>query len=786
MNSSSHVSSAARLLQRGLSALLVASAVTLAPAQDPASLPFELRATSIAPGPHEPGQPPTEWWACGRDYKASFHTGFSFHPFVGPRLPHQPFAWRTVSVRAGDRELLAPAPLRPSIEGFRCDYDLGAVVERYEVRDEGVEQSFVLRERPPAGDLVITGEVTTPLRLPESPARHAPLLLRLADGTPVVEYGAAIVVDANGARTPITTAVHDDRIELRVPAATIATAAFPLVVDPLIANQIVAIGVGPIEDLDVLHEQLTPAADQAGTWYTWTVEVAAGDRDVRLWRTGDAFSGTVIGAHEAVGLDDDRRGSIGLSATSGQVVFAYQHFNPTIDGNVIRVHPHDVTDLTNLPTFQSIPVNVLGGFALEDDTRPDVGGTTGTDWRVLITFQRDFITPGNPGNTATTAAMAQFCDTNLFGSPAFFVLGALRLRPAAMLDQERVVVNQTAEGEPWLVAFQEMDGAVVNDDWDVELVEVTWPFLLTNTNLATAHAADVTTHAIDPQIAGSAGRYLLTYTTRAFEQTNPKPASTRGSAVHAQRIDWNETTNVLSLPHPAVNLLSVASNDLDNGGAAFDRISDSHWCTTLASDNGERFRVHKLGFTGNIVEALPIQLAAGHRPDAIAATFDTRARRFPIVYSDRDVAGNVTLGYGTVLEYEPASLPQLLGFACGSGMWDGVNALRTRQQVGSENASMQLTGAPENTVALLIASTSRIDADGALLGAPGCTIVPDLANGLITMFVANITNGDAEVLIDLPEAAGSGVVFFQWAYFATGANPLNMQFSEGLRLDIAR
>lgn len=771
-------------LATGFAALLPAL-----PAQSPdgPGPRFDLRAAPIAAAPHEFGAAPTGLWAYGPDYKVSFHDGFAFYPFVGPKLPHQPFQWRTVSVRAGEHELLAAdRGAVPRADGFWCSYDLGPVTERYEVRDEGVEQSFVVRERPPAGDLVVMGEVTTPLRLPATAANHGPLSLCLPDGTPVVGYGAAFAIDARGVKTPITTATEGNRIVLRVAAEVVAGATFPLVIDPLVGSTILGLGSGPVEDLDVLYEQQTPSASQAGTWYTWTIEVAAGDRDLRLWRTGDAFTGTIIAAHEAITLDDDRRGSIGLSVYTGRVVLAYQHFSVGVVANIIRVHAHDVTDLANTPWFQTIPVTLLGGFSVDDDTRPDVGGNlAGNDPYVMIVFQREAITPGNPGNTQDSRVYRQPYNTPFWGTPVAFAPAASQVVNTGNVDQERPTVNQTSVDGEWLVAYQEIDNATPNDDWDIEIVRVS-SWFTGPTGLATVHATDITTHAIDPQIAGSRDRYVLTYTTRTFEQTNPKPTGSTGSAVHAQRIDWNAQTATGSLPHPVVDLATIVPNGLDNGGSAFDRISESHWCATVRSDAGDRFRIFKLGYTGNVVEEVQVQMAAGFVPDAITTTFDSRTRTFPVLYSEFDTGLGASVVRGTVLEYVAVPPPQTIGLACGSGVWAGVNALRNRQQVGSENASLRLTGAPENTVALLIASTVRIDADGALIGAPSCTIVPDLANGFLTMFVATIQNGDAEVRVDLPEAAGPGVFFLQWAYFATGANPLNMQFSEGLRLDVDR
>ena len=568
------------------------------PAQSPDSPGprFDLRAAPIAAAPHEFGEAPTGLWAYGRDYKVSFHDGFAFYPFVGPKLPHQPFQWRTVSVRAGEHELLAAdRGAVPRADGFWCSYDLGPVTERYEVRDEGVEQSFVVRERPPAGDLVVTGEVTTPLRLPATAANHGPLSLCLPDGTPVVGYGAAFAIDARGVKTPITTATEGNRIVLRVAAEVVAGATFPLVIDPLVGSTLVGLGSIEVTDVDVLYEQQTPAAGQAGMWYTWTIEVAAGDRDLRLWRCGSGFSGTVIGAHEAVTLDDDKRGSLGLSVSQGRVVLAYQHFSPGVTANVVRIHVHDVGNLGVSASFQTVPITTLGGFALEDHTRPDLGGNLAAgDSFVMLVFQRDAIVPGNPGNTPTTTVMRQALDIGSWGSPGLFVLVPFPVWNAFDTDQERPSINQTSTNGQWLVAWQALDNTVANDDWDITTAGLDWAMLGIPTGLATAHAADLATHTVDPEVAGSDGRYLLTYTTRAFEQANPRPAGVDGSGVHAQRLDWDHTNFTGSLPHPVVDLVTLATNGLQNGGSAFDRISESHWCAAVRSDTGNRFRIFKL------------------------------------------------------------------------------------------------------------------------------------------------------------------------------------------------
>ena len=95
-----------------------------------------------------PDEPAYGLWAAGDGYKASFHDGMRFVPVLGRSYPHnQPFAWRTTSVQVGTRELLTGAEPTLTHGDWRVEYAHGAVVEAYDVRRNGLEQSFVLAER---------------------------------------------------------------------------------------------------------------------------------------------------------------------------------------------------------------------------------------------------------------------------------------------------------------------------------------------------------------------------------------------------------------------------------------------------------------------------------------------------------------------------------------------------------------------------------------------------------------------------------------------------------------
>lgn len=756
----------------GLLGLLLATL----PAQDPAtSLPRPATSPIVA-GPLAPDGTPSGTWASGTNYKVRFDGGMTFHPHVGADLPHQPFAWRTVSVRCGDTECL-PEGLAPALrhDALCAEYDFGPVRERYEVRGEGLAQSFVLTRRPAAGDLVITGVVHTPLLLAARPAAHAPLTLHLADGRAVIEYGVAVAIDADGTTTPMTTAVLGDRIELRLPAAALASATFPLVVDPLIANTLLRQG-APIDEVDVLHESLSSPALQARLWVAESRTIAANDRDTRVYRYSSAFGGAGFEVFREISGWDTTHPRLAPAPAANRVVVVMSL--DTSADRVIWVHRHDVAD-----TSLSTSGDLVPRTGNESHWRPDVGGRRGGGSRVLIVFQREGVDPF--AETATSEVRATVFDAANPAAP--FVVAPFPLRPAANRDQERPVVDQVAASNDWLVAFQEHNGNVVNDDWDIEVLSVTGTGLVGTTPLSTEDAGDITRHKVGPQLAGSNGRYLLTYATRTFDQSVPKPTSPEGQVVRAQRIDWDLTTSSGTRPWPAVDLLAPGIVTVRTTGLAHDSVSTSHWCAGVRNDSTSAYRVLKLGYTGHVVETGTLGLAAAAIPQSLAIAFNQEQRNFPIVFAENDGSTTTNALQGTQMQYAAVAPPALLGFACGSGVWNGVAALADRQQIGAQALPLQLTGAPVDTAAILFVSTGTLPIDGGLLGAPGCTLHPDL---LLPNYLGSvgltIVNGACATTLDLPENLAPLTLTMQWVYLVPGANALGLLASEGLSVPVGR
>jgi len=214
-------------------------------------------------------------WGAGAAWKARFDTGrVEFTPALGLAAPqNEPFALRALAAGRGE-----PAPLAavaPRREDGLVLYEHGALTERYEPRADGLEQSFVFAA-PPAGsgDLVVRLAVETSLPFAGDGAGS----LRFAGVHGGVALGAVTGVDAGG-RTAAGALrrLPDATLELSLPAAFVDTAAFPVVLDPLISPAV------PVGDT-ALDEEAPDAAwdDDYSHWMVvWQVDFSAADQDIR-------------------------------------------------------------------------------------------------------------------------------------------------------------------------------------------------------------------------------------------------------------------------------------------------------------------------------------------------------------------------------------------------------------------------------------------------------------------------------------------------------------------------
>ncbi|MFO1077244.1 MAG: hypothetical protein U1E73_05905 [Planctomycetota bacterium] len=168
-------------------------------------------------------------WAAGERWKASFGAdGVAFVPFLGSELPSQPVRFAFAGATVGGTAIRCePAVAR--LHDRRVDYARGGVVECYDLRPDGVEQTFRFDSLPARGELVLGVDVTTALAFGRD---GADIAFTRAEGG--VRYGRATAIDGAGRRREVATLWSGAALRIVVPADFVATAALPLTIDPVI------------------------------------------------------------------------------------------------------------------------------------------------------------------------------------------------------------------------------------------------------------------------------------------------------------------------------------------------------------------------------------------------------------------------------------------------------------------------------------------------------------------------------------------------------------------------
>ncbi|HEV8111846.1 MAG TPA: hypothetical protein VGR31_03665 [Planctomycetota bacterium] len=202
-----------------------------APTKLPAGLAPHARPDRERVDVSEPGD--GRIWARGADWKASFgEEGATYVPFLGScAATSHPIAFSIDAITAGGEPVRFDGHAAATHSAQRVEFDRGGVVEVYDLAARSVEQSFVFSELPAAGDLVVRMNVTTDLSV-----AGAADGVRFSNELGSVTYTGATVVDAHGRSAALAASSNGTSLELVVPGAFLASAAYPVVIDPVIST----------------------------------------------------------------------------------------------------------------------------------------------------------------------------------------------------------------------------------------------------------------------------------------------------------------------------------------------------------------------------------------------------------------------------------------------------------------------------------------------------------------------------------------------------------------------
>lgn len=163
------------------------------------------------------------------------------------------------------------------------------VVEEYVFENERIEQLFRFDRPPGEGELRVKIAMEGGLKIEKVPADQSVwrdtalldggLLFKNPDGRGVLAYHGAVAIDAAGRRQTLYPDVADGAIVLAVPDVFMATAAFPLVIDPWLEMNLSAQGGGVSRSARV-SEGMSIALNGSGNPFVAWSDDSSGNFDV--------------------------------------------------------------------------------------------------------------------------------------------------------------------------------------------------------------------------------------------------------------------------------------------------------------------------------------------------------------------------------------------------------------------------------------------------------------------------------------------------------------------------
>jgi hypothetical protein len=710
-------------------------------------------------------------WAAELTFKASFHDGFVFYPFLGAsHATNLPLRWTTESVTSGGEPQIdcTAAPAHGNT-ATRYEYRFGGMVEAYDVRPEGVEQSFLIARRPTvAGDLVITGRVDTQLASAAVAAARQALVFSDTNGEPLVSYGEAVAIDAAGRRFDVLTSFDGSRVRLSVPAASVANATFPLLVDPLLTRVVIATWgaatFGQVSYPEVGRDDES-TADNVMTFYSRQFSATDFDGYARL--SDDDFTGSsLIYTDVTTSWSTVRAGTAFVGAADRWVLCLQRNFTSTVRVRALFHDKANVTLNSGLLVFHDPSAGECNWF-------PAVGGTNGfsaSGDNALLVYQADV--SATVANTTTSQVYAVLCDAAARTIGTRFELD----NGVTTGDNEYPDVNQESNGgtASWVVAWEQFNNSITNDDVDVILTRVDYNGTVAG-NLFAGPATGSPTHKLQPQVSGRGGRYAVSMIRSNTRSSN---GGGFGSEILIERFDWSETAATPTKLGPNTLVADLTSPNFVNGGLAFDDRSLSHWALVYQRGGfsvGD-CRVLRVGFTGGQTEAATLY-SGPNGAYSPGICFNDDADEFLCVYGSTDNPPSGLPVYGHRLLYPTAASNVIYGPGCGPA---GISS-STPPYAGSEFYRVNLTGIPATlSVFILSAAQSPFPIPLGAVGMSGCFGNIDLSVQLGSL--SSVTNSVTFELPDSPLVIGD--FFGQWAYFDAGLNPAGLGATAGIRVQV--
>lgn len=741
-------------------ALIVAAAAAAQSEAVPA------RTAGPFPTPIVSGSAAGERWAAGAGYKVAFDAGMTFHPVLGPDARRNlPMRWATTEVVLGERALLAGDAAfaeRRVREGGVYELVHAGLVERYEVRADGVAQSWSIERpaRPFAGDLVVRGTWTGALHaVPFGAPRHGSIVFCDASGGAVVEYGAATAIDASGRTLPLETGFDGREVTIRVPAAWIETAAWPVVVDPLtIPRTPFASSQEPVSTSVSRDHQ------QDRNLFAFVRATSAADFDVLAWSANDAFQDSRIVFVNFRADESTRSVSTAYTPNDNALLVAYDVVASGV--SEIRVYVHDAAD-PNPGTGSEITVPRVG---LDQDSAPSLGGSSSP--YAYLGFLRD--QSAVPSDTANTQAMGARVNVALMFVEA---PQPLYTGPGSDHDAAAIQVCEHSAAFGFLAVWQQYNNSIGGDDWDILAQRIDFAGNLLGSR-AVADPTSSAIHRLTPVVAGEHEDFAVSWVERPNTGAKNVPAS--GRTLKIQRIVWPQAQNVPALGTPQT-LVSTRTDTLELGlgcrGMAFDRHTDAHWALAWRH-TGTRQPLH-VARIGDDMQICETDSTLGDPDRLPSLTYDVDAGDFVLGYvGDRIQTGAWRLRMSRFEYRDARSIPY------GSGCVGQIDAVHTQLNdhpyKGSSRFAIRLQNGQPGVPTWLLVSLASTRQPLPAAAAPGCELLVDLGTLQAVGPLNSSPGGSVFIPFAIPSTIPDVDLFWQFVQLVPGG----LVTSDGLQTRI--
>ncbi len=729
-------------------AFILGNALAAAPQQPPRGS-HELAPDLVVPLHTQASDQGVEYgiWGAGRGYKVSFHDGATVVPYLGRDAPtNQPWRWTTISATVGQLELCTRPP-QLSHTAQRAEFALGGLVEAWDVRPDGVEQTFVLRQRPPTGgELVIRGRVESPLAAdPREPA-HAPVVFRDATGRAVLSYGAATAIDARGNRQPMTTAVDGATITLTLDADWLHAATYPVVVDPLVGVFFSIWGSVPSGAMDI-----TCTSGAQGVWAFYERWASASDADLFLYRASHNGPAQTQVFTDLSASWSSIEPSIGSHQGHGCTLGVFSRHFTSNNTAKLRFHRHDVADFSLSGSWGSVSTGNHQAW------RPAVSSErqSASPRPFLVVFQLEELPTFAPSLTSKIYGVEIDASTATGNAGAVFPIATT---PGA--DHERpTITDGLVELDERIVAYQTIGVSPIvspHVDWDVQLLRVSRSGAVgTPLTLGLANGQ----HEVGARLAGTDDGVLLACMRARPGDVGARPDDVNGHRIRTWPVRWNGTDFDLG---PGDAHYNESNPRLYLDGFDRDRFT-SLGLLSVRSTATQNIYLRLIGFNAMLVRTETLHTAAPNTSaSAGAVASEPLSRGFVAGYG----LTTAVPGYRVWIDrYEHVATPTpgSGGLGCGTGTlsWAG------EPLIGNADCRVRLFNVPPGALAAVLVAVAPFSQ--LLVGvppvAPGCWLnVPNTG----PTYLGTLPIGFGPNLswpLALPEFLDPGDLFFQGVHF---------------------